>query len=230
MDLDIIKAINTLFNPRNVAIYRASEKLDYFLIGLKEQNFNPEKVYLINSSKDSLFGFKCFKSIADIPEKTIDLLILAVARDKINESLKQLINQKKIKTIHIFTAGMGESDDLGKEIEKEIMQILQNNGIRAIGPNCMGVYSPNGNLAYEPLLPTEPGNISFVFQSGDLHSQTIRIGARRYNLRYSKGASVGNCVDLQISDFLEYYNQDEDTEIIGVYFEGFSKLHPHEGR
>ncbi|MFX1279341.1 MAG: CoA-binding protein [Promethearchaeota archaeon] len=230
MDPDVIKTINTLFNPRNVAIYRASEKLDYFLIGLKEQNFNPEKVYLINSSKDSLFGFKCFKSISDIPEPTIDLLILAVARDNINESLKNLVSKKKIKTIHIFTAGMGESDDLGKEIEKEIMQILQNNGIRAIGPNCMGVYSPNGNLAYEPLLPTEPGNISFVFQSGDLHSQTIRIGARRYNLRYSKGVSVGNCVDLQISDFLEYYNQDEDTEIIGVYFEGFSKLHPHEGR
>ena len=158
------------------------------------------------------------------------VLILAVGRDKIIESLENLITQKQIKTIHIFTAGMGESDNLGKETEKEVMEILQKNKIRAIGPNCMGVYSPSGHLAYEPFLPTESGNISCVFQSGDLHSQTIRIGARRYNLRYSKGASVGNCVDLQISDFLEYFNQDEDTEIIGVYFEGFSKLHPHEGR
>ena len=66
MDSDVIKAINILFNPRNVAIYRASEKLDYFLIGLKEQNFKPEKVYLINSSKDSLFGFKCFNSLNDV--------------------------------------------------------------------------------------------------------------------------------------------------------------------
>ena len=164
MNSDVIESINTLFNPRNVVIYRASEKLDYFLIGLKEQAYNPDKVYLINSSQNSLFGFKCFKSIGDIPEETIDLLILAVARDKINENLKNLISQKKIKTIHIFTAGMGESDDLGKEIEKESMQILQNNGIRAIGPNCMGVYSPNGNLAYEPLLPTEPGNNNCVFR------------------------------------------------------------------
>jgi acyl-CoA synthetase (NDP forming) len=230
MNSEVIESINTLFNPRNVVIYRASEKLDYFLIGLKEQGFNPDKVYLINSSKEMLFGFKCFKSIGDIPEESIDLLILAVGRDRINESLNELINQKKIKTMHIFTAGMGESDEFGKETEKELMQILQKNGIRAIGPNCMGVYSPNGNLAYEPFLPTEPGNISFVFQSGDLHSQTIRIGARRYNLRYSKGASVGNCIDLQVSDFLDYYNQDNDTDIIGVYFEGFSKLHPHEGR
>ena len=230
MTKDSIDALDILFNPRNVVIYKASEKLDYFLMGLKEQKFNPDKLYLINSSKDTLFGFKCFKSLSDIPEDTIDLLILAVGRDKITESLKNLTNQKKINTVHIFTAGMGESDDLGKGIEREIMQLLHDNAIRAIGPNCMGVYSPNGNLAYEPFLPIESGNIAFVFQSGDLHSQTIRISAKRYNLRYSKGASIGNCVDLQISDFLEYYNQDKNTDIIGVYFEGFSKLHPNEGR
>ncbi|MHA1884851.1 MAG: hypothetical protein ACW96S_07360, partial [Promethearchaeota archaeon] len=130
------------------------------------------------------------------------------------------------------TAGLGESDDLGKRIEKELMLILSDreNHIRAIGPNCMGVYSPKGHISYEPFLPTEPGNISFVFQSGDLHSQTIRIGAKRYNLRYSKGASVGNCLDLQISEFLDYFNNDYDTDIIGVYFEGFSRLHPYEGK
>jgi acyl-CoA synthetase (NDP forming) len=134
--------------------------------------------------------------------------------------------------MHIFTAGLGESDDLGRSIEKELKNILSDpeNELRAIGPNCMGVYSPKGHISYEPFLPTEPGNISFVFQSGDLHSQTIRIGAKRYNLRFSKGASVGNCLDLQISEFLDYFNNDDDTDIIGVYFEGFSRLHPNEGR
>jgi acyl-CoA synthetase (NDP forming) len=225
-------AIDILFNPRNIAIFKASDKLDYFLMGLKQQGYDNNKLYLINQTEEKVFGLKCLKSLAEIPEETIDLLILAVARDKIIESLKELIKLKKINNIHIFTAGMGESDSKGKEIEKEVMFILKNakNGIRAIGPNCMGVYSPNGNIAYEPFLPIEPGNISLVFQSGDLHSQTIRIGARRYKLRFSKGASIGNCLDLQISDFLQYYNNDEDTDIIGVYFEGFSKLHPHEGR
>ncbi|MFW9783102.1 MAG: CoA-binding protein [Candidatus Heimdallarchaeota archaeon] len=227
-----LNPIEILFNPRNIAIYKASNKLDYFLIGLKQQNFDMNKLYLINPSGEKVFDKKCLKSLADIPDETIDLLILAVARDKIVETLKDLMKQRKINTIHIFTAGMGESDRKGKEVEKQVMDILNNNdnNTRAIGPNCMGVYSPNGNIAYEPFLPTEPGNISFVFQSGDLHSQTIRIGARRYKLRFSKGASIGNCLDLQISDFLEYYNTDEDTDIIGVYFEGFSKLHQQEGK
>ena len=232
MTTNITNYLDFLFNPRTVAVYKASEKLDYFYVGFKEQNFNTDKLYLINPEKEEIYGYKCLKSIKEIPEKEVDLLILAVGRDKILESLKMVIRDKKINTIHIFTAGLGESDKIGKQIEKEVVEILKdnNNQTRAIGPNCMGVYSPNGHLAYEPLLPTKPGNIAFVFQSGDLHSQTIRIGASRYNLSYSKGASVGNCIDLQISEFLQYYDNDIDTDIIGVYFEGFSKHHPNEGK
>ncbi len=224
--------LDFLFKPRTVAIYKASEKLGYFFVGFKEQKFNTDKLYLINPEKEEINGLKCYKSLKEVPEEEIDLLILAVGRDKILESLKMVIEQKKINTMHIFTAGLGESDNLGKQIEQKLVELLNDddNHIRAIGPNCMGVYSPNGHLAYEPFLPTKPGNIAFVFQSGDLHSQTIRIGTSRYNLSYSKGASVGNCIDLQISEFLQYYDNDNDTEIIGVYFEGFSKYHPNEGR
>jgi acyl-CoA synthetase (NDP forming) len=232
MNKDSSKYLDHLFKPRTVAVYKASEKLDYFFMGFREHKFNTDNLYLINPEIEEVFGLKCLKSFGDIPEEEIDLLILAVGRDKILESIKMVINQKKINTMHIFTAGLGESDKKGKEIEKKLINILTNteNHPRAIGPNCMGVYSPKGHLAYEPFLPTEPGNIAFVFQSGDLHSQTLRIGASRYNLKFSKGASVGNCMDLQISDFLQYYNNDNETDIIGVYFEGFSKLHPNEGK
>ncbi|MHA2269214.1 MAG: CoA-binding protein, partial [Promethearchaeota archaeon] len=232
MDRDTNRVLDTLFNPSNIAIYKASNKLDYFLMGLRQHNFPRDKLYLVNPEIEEVFGQKTIKSLDEIPEDTIDLLILAVGRDKIIETLKRLIQEKKIRTIHIFTAGLGESDNVGKKLEKEMIDILHSDeyNIRAIGPNCMGVYSPKGHLAYEPFLPIEAGNISFVFQSGDLHSQTIRIGANRYNLRYSKGASVGNCLDLQVSEFLKYFNDDADTDIIGVYFEGFSKLHPNEGK
>ncbi|MHA2006073.1 MAG: CoA-binding protein [Promethearchaeota archaeon] len=229
---DNYKYLDYLFKPRTVAVYKASEKLDYFFMGFKEHKFDTDKLYLINPEQEEVFGLKCLKSFSEIPEEEIDLLILAVGRDRILETIKMVINQKKINSMHIFTAGLGESDEIGKEIEKNLISILTNtkNHPRAIGPNCMGVYSPKGHLAYEPFLPTEPGNISFVFQSGDLHSQTLRIAASRYNLKFSKGASVGNCMDLQISDFLQYYNNDDETDIIGVYFEGFSKLHPDEGK
>jgi acyl-CoA synthetase (NDP forming) len=227
-----LKSLDYLFKPRTLAIFEANEKLWYFLKGLKEQSFDESKLYLINPSKEHLFDLKCYKSLEDVPEDTIDLLILAVGRERLIPSLKKILNQKPIRTIHIFTAGMGESDNEGTEIEKELYTILKNNknSTRAIGPNCMGVYCPKGHLAYEPLLPKEQGNISLVFQSGDLHSQMIRVGSSRHGLSYSKGVSVGNCVDLQISDFLEYYSSDDDTDLILVYFEGLNIHHPNEGK
>ena len=225
-------SLDALFYPKNLAIYEASEKLWYFMMGLEQLKFDKNKIYLINPSEENLFGLKCFKSLDDVPDETIDLLILAVGRHRLTESLKKLLSQKAIKAIHIFTAGTGESDNQGAEIEKEVFNLLKNSNdsTRAIGPNCMGVYSAKGRLAYEPLFPREPGNISLVFQSGDLHSQTLRLGFERHSLKFSKGVSIGNCVDLQISDFLEYYNNDIDSDLILVYYEGINSLHPNEGK
>ena len=225
-------SLDYLFKPRTVAMFGASERFEYFFTGLKQQNFDHSNLYLINPTKEEVFGMKCYKSVSDVPVDTIDHLIIAVGRGRLIQSLKDMLPQKKINTIHIFTAGLGESDEKGLEIEKELYGIMNSDGIktRFVGPNGMGVYSVPGHLAYEENLPTEPGNISLVAQSGDLHSQILRVGASRHSLKFSKGVSCGNCLDLQISDYLQYYNDDEETDIIGVYFEGFSKYHKKEGR
>lgn len=231
MNSKTIESLNALFYPKNLAIYEASEKLWYFMMGLNDLNFDKNKLFLISPSKEEISGIKCYKSLKDVPDDTIDHLILSVGRDRIVESLKTILSQKKIRSMHIFTAGMGESDNQGVEIEKQVKDILdKDTNTRATGPNGMGVYSAKGHLAYEPLMPKEPGNISLVFQSGDLHSQMVRLGAIRHGLRYSKGVSIGNCLDLQVADMLEYYNNDRDTDLILVYFEGFNSLHPNEGK
>lgn len=225
-------SLDFLFKPRTVAMFGASERFEYFFTGLKQQNFDHKNLYLINPTKEEVFGMKCYKSVSDLPVDTIDHLIIAVGRGRIIQSLKDMLTQKKIRTIHIFTAGLGESDEEGLVIEKELYDIINGDGVktRFLGPNCMGVYSVPGHLSYEEDLPTEPGNISLVFQSGDLHSQVLRVSHNRYDLKFSKGVSCGNCLDLQISDFLHYYNNDKDTDLVGVYFEGFSKYHKNEGK
>ncbi len=226
-----IKSLDFLFKPRNVAIFEAKEKLDYFIEGFKSQGFKPENLYLISPTAEEMFGIKCYKSINDIPTDTIDLLILAVRRELLIQSLKEILASKKVNSIHFFTAGTGELDDIGVKIEDQIKKILDNEypNIRAIGPNCMGVYCP-GHSAFMPMFPTESGNIALIFHSGALCGRAIVYGFVRYNLKYSYGVSVGNCVNLQVSDFLEYFNQDNKTEIIGVYFEGFSRFNKFEGR
>lgn len=223
--------LNLLFKPRNVAIFEAKEKLSYFVEGLKSQGFNIDNLYLITPLEESLFGVKCYRNIEEIPTDTIDLLIIAVKRDKLIKSLQEILTKKRVYFIHLFTAGTGEFDDVGIKIERKLKDILDKNpNTRAIGPNCMGVYCPSGHNAYLPLFPTENGNIGLIYHSGDLLTRTIMYGNSRYHLTFSKGVSVGNCVDLQITDFLEYFKNDDETEIIAIYFEGFSQYYNLEGK
>jgi acyl-CoA synthetase (NDP forming) len=227
-----IKSLDLLFKPRNVVIFEAKQKVGYFTEGLKSQGFNTENIYLISPSKEKVSGLKCYNSFDDIPIDTIDLLILSVKRELVVKSLKEIFAKKKVNFIHFFTAGMGESDEEGLTIENQIREILEKPEIstRAIGPNCFGIYCPSGKNAYMPFFPTERGNIAFISHSGDTLSRSIGYGDQIYNLRFSKGASIGNCVSLQVSEFLEYFNQDDETDVIFIYFEGFSRYEKNEGR
>jgi len=224
-------ALEHLFKPKTVAIFNAKRIVRNFVEGFQTQGFNLENLYLISLSEDEVSGVKCYKSFAEIPADTIDLLILAVRRDLLIQTLQEILAQKKVKFIHIFTAGTGESDERGFDIEKGIKEMVDKQDIstRVIGPNCMGVYCPSGKIAYLRSFPVEQGNIALVFQSGDLHTKMVKFGSTRHGLKFSMGASIGNCVDLQISDLLKYYNDNDETDLICVYFEGFSKLHKHEG-
>jgi len=220
-----------MFNPKNIMIYEATQKISFFVNGFIRQNFELNNLYLISPNFDSILDIKCFKSIEEVPDETIDLVILSVRRSILIETIEDILSKKKIKFFHIFTAGTGEADDVGIEIEKHLKKILNRySATRAIGPNCMGLYCPKGKIAYYSSFPIESGNIGLIFQSGDLHSKMIKFGSNRYNLRFSKGASVGNCVDIQISELLRYFNKDIDTDIICVYQEGFSQFSHEEGR
>ncbi|MFX1291853.1 MAG: CoA-binding protein [Promethearchaeota archaeon] len=224
-------SLELLFNPKNVAIYRISNAVDFFVKGFQRQGFNLDNLYLVSPKEESFLGLKCYKSIDDIPANKIDLLILSIRRDLLVETLQEVLSKKKVNFIHIFTAGTGEFDEKGTEIEYKIKEILDDyKRTRSIGPNCMGIYSPRGKTAYYSSFPEEHGNIGLIFQSGDLHSKMIKFGSRRYHLRFSIGVSIGNCVDIQISEVLQYLNEDNDTDVICVYFEGISPIHTSEGK
>jgi len=220
-----------LFKPKNVLIFEAQAKISFFIEGFLRQGYDLENLYLVSSKEEQLSGIKCYKSIDDVPIDTIDLLILSVRRDILVQSFTDILSKKKIRYVHIFTAGTGEFDDKGIKIERRIKEILKNNpDTRSIGPNCMGLYCPHGKIAYYSSFPIESGNIALIFQSGDLHSKTIKFGSRRYNLRFSKCVSIGNCIDIQISELLQFFNHDVETDIVCVYFEGLPALYENEGK
>ncbi len=224
--MDLKQSMEKLFYPQTIAIIEAASKRAWQVKGILERGFQG-KLYLVSKKEDQIEGINCYQDISELPDQ-LDHAIIVIKREKLRDLLQECI-KKQFYTIHIFTAGGAEYDEQGGEIEREVHELIKKSAVRAIGPNCMGVYSPEGRFSYSPDFSDKVGTMAFVSQSGDLTSQFVN-RANSNAVFFSKVASIGNSIDLKISEFINYFNLDEKTEIIGVYFEGFPRFDRDEGK
>jgi acyl-CoA synthetase (NDP forming) len=217
--------LEELFHPKSLAVVGASPKRGYlnrwggntFIEGAINLNF-PGNIYPVHPKAESILGIKTYKSVRDIPGE-IDLVIFSIPFTAVLPVMEDCV-AKKVKFVHLFTAGFSETGrpELA-EIERKLIALAQKGGIRIVGPNCMGLYCPEGGLAWTSEFPREPGSIGFVSQSGQLAGHFVQEGGDEH-LRFSKVVSFGNAADLKAHNFLGYLAEDDKTEIIGAYIEG----------
>ncbi|MDQ3939283.1 MAG: CoA-binding protein, partial [Thermoproteota archaeon] len=132
------------------------------------------KIYPITPSNPSVFGFKAYKSVLEVPEE-IDLAVIATP-NKIVPAVMEEVGKKNIKGVIIVSAGFKEADEQGAKLEKEISTISKKYGIRVIGPNCLGIMSlSQRNLMNATFLKITPkfGGIALVSQSGAICAATV---------------------------------------------------------
>ncbi|MFX1451721.1 MAG: CoA-binding protein [Promethearchaeota archaeon] len=221
--------MDKLFYPKSIAYIGATSRRIWNIMGVLERGYKGD-IYLVSEKDEEILGMKCYHSIYDLPDN-IDLAIIAITKSKVKDVIKQCI-EKKFYTLHIFSAGLGEYDDAGIELEEELHEMLKNSDTRAIGPNCMGVYSTGGKISYHPNFSKKickSGCVAFVSHSGDLTSRYVT-DCNYYGMPFSTAASIGNTISLKFSDFIEYFGSDEKTAIVSGYFEGFSQFRDLEGR
>ncbi|MHA2180764.1 MAG: hypothetical protein ACXAAH_05010, partial [Promethearchaeota archaeon] len=108
-------------------------------------------------------------------------------------------------------------------LEQELLNVANQYGVRIIGPNCLGVYNPKAGLHFAFDQSRKAGNFSGVFQSGGI-AQNMSQLAVSYGLHVSKFISIGNALDLSPVEFLEYFNKDEYSKIIGLYIENLRSI------
>jgi len=176
------------------------------------------KIFPVHPSAESILGFKSYRSVQEIPE-AVDLAILCIPYSAVLPVMQGCVD-KGVKFVHIFAAGFSETGRKeNTETERQLIKLAQKGGIRLVGPNCLGVYCPEGGLAWRKYFPKEPGPFAFVSQSGQLAEEVIKESMFQ-GLRFSKVISFGNAGDLQCHDFLDYLARDDKTKIIGLYLEG----------
>jgi acyl-CoA synthetase (NDP forming) len=123
----------------------------------------------------------------------------------------------------VISAGFKETGEKGAKLEKRLLETVRKNGMRLIGPNCMGVIHTDPSVLMNATfarIPALRGRIGFMSQSGALgeaileYAETVEVG-------FSMFASVGNKADVSGNDLLEYWGQDPNTEVILLYLESF---------
>ena len=212
--------MDVFFNPKTVAIIGASEK-PKFGIGTTTYLLNSKfKTYPVNINSDIIFGHKAYKNVKDIPDN-IDLAIVIVSNKFVLQSIKDCV-EKKVKGIIIESAGFAETGSAKyTKIQKEIEKIAKESKTRIIGPNCIGVTNFHNEFTTSDMDFDQAikGSVAVIAQSGVLGNVFID-WANSQGIGFSKAITIGNKVDVDEVDLLDYLNEDHETKIISLYLEG----------
>lgn len=212
-----------LFNPDTVAVIGVSPRPDnlgrQIASNLLQFEFDGI-IYFVGPRGGRLFGRRIYHSVSDIPDH-VDLAVILTPAPSIPEIMEECA-RKGIKRIVIESAGFGEYGDEGHRLATRIQEIASDAGIRFIGPNCIGLINRHNGLSLPFVrleLDMKAGGISIVTQSGGVGLSILNVLTSE-GLGLAKFASVGNKLDVDENDLLEYLIEDPETEIICMYLEG----------
>lgn len=215
--------LKDFFTPKSVAIIGASthpEKIGFAIVkNILDGRFGG-KIYPINPDCDNLLGLKCYPNVEAVKDK-IDLAIIAVPAPIVGTVLADC-GKKKIKYAIIISAGFAESGPEGIKRQEGIKKVADLYNIRILGPNCLGVIDPihRLNASFATNMPSKR-NIAVFSQSGATCT-AILDWANGNGVGFSHFVSLGNKIDLNENDFLDYYANDPDTKVVIGYLESIS--------
>ncbi|HLC51195.1 MAG TPA: CoA-binding protein [archaeon] len=214
--------LEKFFSPQSIAVIGASRtpgKIGYTILENLKVTFQG-KLYPINPNADEILGLAAFPSVLEVPEP-IDLAVVSVPAEKVKSIIEEC-KKKKIRSCIIISSGFSEIGD--KEAELELRQISKGS-MRIIGPNTLGVFAPTKLdtlfLQRERLKRPSKGNIGFITQSGAVGSALID-SLSLEGVGLAKFISLGNKVDINELDCLEYMENDVEIRCISIYLESIT--------
>jgi len=215
-------SIRQLFHARSVAVVGASRRADsvgqILVRNLVLGNY-AGSVYAVNSSAEAVSGIPAFPTVADIPHD-VDLAIVAVPAESVPDVVLDCA-KKQVHGLIVVSAGFAEEGNQGKERQRRLLGLCRSYGLRLLGPNCLGLLNAHPDNRLNASLSTSMpphGRVGFFSQSGALGTAILESVGRR-GLGLSSFVSAGNRADVSGNDLLQYWSEDDDTEVVLLYFE-----------
>lgn len=217
--------MKNFFYPASVAVIGVSNSMDNLgkniVSNLIEFGFNGQ-IFSVGPKGGVLFGQKIYTDIGQITSE-IDLAVILTPAVTVSDLLRQC-GEKGIKRVVIESGGFREFAKDRAHLENEILAVAGKYGIRFIGPNGIGTINMENGLCL-PFMAMHkdmrPGHISILAQSGGVGLSYMGFLASE-NIGVNKFVSLGNKLNVNENDLLEFLIQDPGTEVICLYLEGIS--------
>src|SRR4051794_23451511 len=219
------QSIRRLLRPESVAVIGASEERlgvgRAVLDNLLRYGFTGN-VTAVHPKATMVGSSPAYATVLDVPEP-VDLAVVALPADAVVDVVEQCAT-KGVRGLVILSSGFAETgDEAGIERQAAVVRLARANGMRVIGPNCLGILNTDAEVRLNATLaPTVPaaGRIGMFSQSGALGSMILAEAARR-GVGLSTFVSAGNRADVSGNDLLQFWEEDGATEVVLLYLETF---------
>jgi acetyl coenzyme A synthetase (ADP forming)-like protein len=220
----IAASLMPLFYPTSIAVIGASRNKASIGGRLFNNIINADfngPVYPVNPKAAVVRSIHSYPSVIDIPGP-VDLAFIVVPGRFVNDVARECA-EKGVRGVVVISAGFSEVGEAGTKMERELLDIVRDAGMRMVGPNCMGLQNTDPAVSLDgqfgPIMPRQ-GNVSMSSQSGAL-GLAILDYATELNIGISTFVSVGNKVDVAGDDLLLFWEGDPNTDVILLYLESF---------
>jgi len=220
--LAVTASLRPFFEPKSVAVIGASRRRGSIggelFRNVLAADFT-RAAYPVNRDGEPVGGVPAYKSIEDVPE-VVDLVVVCLPGPLVLDAAEAAL-AKGVKALCVISSGFAEVGAEGRERQERLLDLVRSHGGRLVGPNCLGIAVPRLglNATFGPrALP--PGPIAFSSQSGALGLALLEKASER-RLGFSAFVSIGNKADVSSNDLLEWWEDDDETELVLLYLESF---------
>jgi acyl-CoA synthetase (NDP forming)/RimJ/RimL family protein N-acetyltransferase len=215
-------SIDAFLSARSVAVIGASRRSDTIGAALVRNLVLGDyagRVYVVNPAADAVAGMPAYARVGDIPGD-VDVAVVAVPA----EAVQDVVLDCAAKGVHgliVISSGFAETGEEGRQRQRRLVGLARSYGLRLIGPNALGVINTavdiSLNASLSPVMPPR-GRAGFFCQSGALGSAILE-KVRGRGLGLSTFVSAGNRADVSGNDLLQYWEEDDETEVVLLYLE-----------
>ncbi|MCX5848177.1 MAG: acetate--CoA ligase family protein [Deltaproteobacteria bacterium] len=214
------------FYPRSMVVIGASVtkmNLGHIIVLNNRNNGYEGNIYGVSREEGDIAGAHVYDSVDKIPEVPDVAIIISPAQTV--PDFMEACGKKGITHVVIESGGFSEYSEGQQTLEDKILEIADRYNIRFIGPNCIGTVNFDIKMmmpfGFFPLTPAG-GRVAMITQSGGIGGSYLKEFGDNAIIP-GKFASIGNKLQIDEVDVLDYLIKDEKTDIITMYLEGFKR-------